>query len=345
MERLIIVSITGASQIYKTLGTIGLKKGQVKALLPDWWEDSVAATETGTWELVTLLSRRLSIDAAGLIEGRLLPIGSASRMAYKHRADMPVDSYKASSLIGGALAHAVLFAMPQPLALPSMNPAVIRETIRGDCNGLVDFDGVLRFCWASGIPVIPLPHLPLGVRKMDGAALLMDTRPAIIISRKNDSRAWLSFILAHELGHYCCGHLDNDSAIIDVSLKTDATSQSEASGDLQEREADAFALALLGGPTAATAVDAWNPRASGVELAVNARGAAPALGVAAGHLVLRHAFRTKRWAEAHTALQFLDEDFDAQSALTSALQTSIDMNRLADDMQELVASVTGIARV
>lgn len=337
------MTTVGAAQLYKTLGGIGLKKNQVRALLPDWWDDDVASSEVGTWEMITLLSRRLSIDAKGLSNGEIMPIGSATKMAYKHRSSTSADQYKASSLIAGALAHAVLAAMPTAFSRFENAPAQIRELIQQRQGGIVDFDGLLEFCWSAGIPVIPLPHLPIGVRKMDGAVLLVNGRPAIVIARRNDSRSWLSFILAHELGHYCCGHLADNSTIIDVELKSETTYQAESSADIQEREADAFALELLGGKMADKVISHWSARATGVELAVNAREGAVSVGASAGHLVLRHAFRTKRWPEAQAGLKFLDEDFDAQQKLTESLRDSIDLTTISEDLQGLVGTVTGIS--
>lgn len=54
-------------------------------------------------------------------------------------------------------------------------------------------------------------------------------------------------IVAHELGHIGCGHLEGDGSIIDVSLQEQATYEAESSSDSQEREADKYALNLLGG--------------------------------------------------------------------------------------------------
>lgn len=336
------MTIIGIQQIYRTLSQIGLKKNHIRALLPEWWDDSVASSETGAWEFVTLLSRRLSIDAKSLASGSIVPIGSVSNVAYKHRSSMSDDNYIAGTMIASALADAVTAAMDREFTLTHLDPNSIRLIIQAQNNGIVDFDGLVAFCWDHGIPVIPLPNLPIGIRRMDGAVFKVNNRPAIIISRKNDSKAWLSFILAHEVGHYCLGHLAEGSSIIDVDLKREATYQSDASSDQQEREADKFALNLLSGDEAELALQNWGQRITGVELAFNAKRDAKSIGTSAGHLALRYAFITSRWMEAQTALKFLDEDFDAQNSLTQELSKRISLKNIAEDLSGLVVSVTGI---
>ena len=336
------MTIIGTQQIYKTLSQVGLKKNHVRTLLPDWWDDTIALSDTGAWEFVMLISRRLSIDAKSLASGSIVPIGSVSNIAYKHRSAVSDDNYRAGTMIAAALAESVTAAMHNDFTLTQFDPEFIRSSIRGQNNGVVDFDGLVTFCWNHGIPIIPLPNLPVGVRRMDGAVFKVNNRPAIIISRKNDSKAWLSFILAHEIGHYCLGHLQEGSSIIDVDLKREATFKSDSSSDQQERDADRFALSLLSGDEAGMLLQNWGKRITGVELAVNAKRDAYKVGASTGHLVLRYAFLTSRWTEAITALRFLDEDFDAQNSLTLELSTRISLKNIAEDLRDLVISVTGI---
>jgi hypothetical protein len=180
------------------------------------------------------------------------------------------------------------------------------------------------------------------MKKMDGAALMIGTRPVIVISRRNDSKSWLSFILGHELGHIALGHVAPDSSIIDVALQKESTYAAESLSDPQESQADAFSLAVLGGKSAEDAQAHWSSRESAVNLAVAAREKAAALGIAPGHIVLRYAFRTKRWPEAAIALRFLSEDFDAHAAVATALSEHLEPEGLADDLRDLIVKVTGV---
>ncbi len=185
----------------------------------------------------------------------------------------------------------------------------------------------------------------MGIKKMDGAVFNINQRPVIIIARKNDSRSWLNFILAHELAHYCLGHLEASSSIIDADLKSDIETQTENDQDAQESEADEFALQLLGGAESSALLASWSPRMDGVTLAAQARANHKKVGASAGHLVLRHAYMRKSWREAQMALRFLDEDFEAQQELVRTLARNIDLNLIADDLQDLVSNVTGLTNV
>src|SRR5690606_17566942 len=115
--------------------------------------------------------------------------------------------------------------------------------------------------------------------------LFVGDRPVIVIAKKKSSRAWLSFILAHEIGHIVLGHVSAGSSIVDISLQEASTYAAESAQDAQEADADAFALDLMGGQAVANVIAAWRDDLSPVELAVQARQAGQQLGIEAGHLI------------------------------------------------------------
>lgn len=328
-----------AKTIYDAVATLGIKRAQVRSLLPEWWDVAVEKAPSGVSELAMLVGRRLSLDVPSLMRGHAVPRGAVASVAYKHRAGLEPGDLSAASLIASSLAQTVLAAMPSMYRKLPSSPAALRREAAGD--GMLGFDSLLSVCWDHGIPVIPLPHLPVGVRKMDGAALQIGDRPVVVIAKKKSSRAWLSFILAHEIGHIAKGHLRPGSTIVDVSLQESATYATDAAGDAQEAQADEFALELMGGAEVEAVVRTWSAYASPVEIAVAARAASQRLHIEAGHFILRQAFLTKRWAEAVTALRFLSEDFDPESALLGEFKKRLDLDSIAEDMQDLVAQITG----
>ena len=333
-----------AKEIYKTVATLGMTRAQVRALLPSWWDPAYEIESNGAIERGLHVSRRLNLDLGALMAGRAKPKGALFNVAYKHRADVAPDKLIASSLISSSLAEAIIAALEAPYrALPS-TPGALRAAAAHIGYDQLGFDALLALCWAHGVPVIPLPNLPVGMRKMDGAALNIADRPAIIIAKRKHSRAWLSFILAHEMAHIALGHVASGSSIIDVSLQDSATYATESSTDNQEREADEFALAALGGPALDAEVSNWSTRMAPVAMAVAARALTNRLNVEPGHAILRYAFQNKRWAEASQALRFLSEDLDPQAALLKHLQSNIQLESIADDLQDLVAQVTGIVQ-
>jgi hypothetical protein len=332
---------SNADALYKAVKGLGLTRAQARRLLPSWWSPEIEKQPDGIAELAMHLGRRLSLDVGALLSGQLRPNGAVTNIAFKHRAGTDASSLAASSFIAASLAHTILAAMGSKYCgLPSTADE-LRTAIRKAGSGNVSFGALVDLCWLRGIPVIPLPNLPVGIRKMDGAALQDDGRPAIVIAKRKSSRAWLSFIVAHEIAHIALGHLKPGSSIVDVSLRDMATYATESDQDRQEAEADKFALEILGGREADATLTTWSSRMSAVEIAASARGAGQKLGVEPGHLVLRFAFKTRHWAECITALGFLTEDLDAEEELIRKLRSHIDMDLVAEDLQDMVMQITG----
>lgn len=326
-----------------SLRVIGLTKSQVGALMPDWWDGTAVTSTAGAWEFALMISRRLGLDAVALAGGEVRALGHVSAPRFKHTARVSSEDLGPASRIAGALANAIVAAAPRQPPLAAFTAVQVREAVLASGAPRVDFDALLAFAWLRGIPVIPLPNLPNGIKKMDAAALRVGDCPAIVIARRNESKSWLSFILAHEIGHILLGHVPADGSIIEGSITDTAAFDAESQLDVQEREANEFAHAVLGGDATDRVVGQWSPRASEMELLDSAMAAAPALRAATGHLILRYAFLTRRWKEAAMALRFLADDVDAQGALVSRLSLEIDTSKIGDDLQDFVEKVTGIA--
>lgn len=336
------MTIANEKQLFQTLRSAGLTRAQAIALLPDWWEPAVARSDSGLWETALMLGRRLSLDPMALSQGDVHPIGAVSELRYKHTARFDAQTLQAATLIASSLARAVLGALPVVATPARFTAQDVRERLFAMPPGRVDFDALLACCWDFGIPVIPLPHLPKGVKKMDAAALKVGTRPAIVITRKNDSKAWLSFLLAHELGHIALGHVPNNGSIVEGSLQDTVEFDAIGNVDQQEVEANEFAHEVLGGLDADAVVNQWPSNAYPIALAAQATDAAPRLRIAPGHLILRYAFLRNRWLEAQTALRFLHDDVQAQATLICGLEQHLDLDRIADDLQDFVGQITGV---
>jgi hypothetical protein len=330
------------TDLYRGLKQVGLTKGQVGALLPEWWSPEMAKTEPGLWETALLLGRRLNLNARALLEGQVQKNADVSAPRYKHTVRVTEEQLGAATLIASSLAKAVLGAMPEKPRFVCTSAGQARQLLLAKPGARADFDALLDLCWDVGIPVIPIPHLPKGVKKMDAAAIKVGRRPAIVIALKRNSKSWLSFLLAHELGHICLGHVPDNAALIEGSLTDSTEFDSESQNDKQEREANAFAHALLGGDEANAAVQTWTALPP-VTLASRAIATAPALRTSPGHLVLRYAFATKRWPDAQMAMNFLAEDMEAQTSLVSKMREQIDTSAIAEDLQDFVEQITGVA--
>lgn len=336
------MTMPALTDVYRGLKEVGLTKSQVTELLPEWWAPEVARSEAGLWETAVLLGRRLSLEAGALIQGQIQQTPDLSPPRFKHTVRVTPTQLGPAALMAASLAKAVLGATPEHTGVIRHTAASIREELLRMSDSRIDFEALLNFCWSHGIPVIPLPNLPRGIRKMDAAAIKVGPRAAIVISLRNNSKAWLSFLLAHELGHICLGHVPENAAIIEGSLSDSTEFDAESQLDSQEREANAFAHELLGGAEADALIARWGNSIPAVTLAATAMQQAQSVRTAPGHLILRYAFRTHRWPDARTALNFLSEDLDAQASLIQRMQQEIDTSQIAEDMQGYVEQLTGV---
>ncbi len=335
------MSTITAKSLYSTVAELGLTRAQARKLLPAWWAPEVEKHADGISELALHLSRRLSIDLRALLAGKIQPKGAVSSLAFKHRVNVRDDQLSAATFVASSLAQAILAAMTDKYVPLPADPNEMQAAARELGSGVLGFESLLALCWKHGIPVIPLPNLPVGMRKMDGAVLQVQDRPVIVIAKKKSSKAWLSFILAHEMAHTALGHVKPGSTIIDVSLQETTTYATESSSDRQEAEADVFALAAMGGQVVANEIKSWPTHLAPVEIAVRARQASQRNKIEAGHFALRYAFDTKRWGDVLTAFGFLREDLDPESLLLAHFKKHLDLDLVADDLQDLVEQVTG----
>lgn len=328
--------------IYENLKTMGLTRAQARKLLPDWWTPEMEESSDGLAELCMFYSRRLNLDFKDLMRGAVVSRDNESAIAYKHTAGKDPTSLRAATGIARALAGAVLAASKVSQKTVPASPTAFAKLTKEHGKGIVSLASLIDTCWSLGVPVIPMPNLPLGVKKMDGAVVRVSGGSAIIISRKKSSRAWLSFILSHEIGHLARGHLSKSGSIIDVSLQEQATYAVESSSDKQEREADDFALSLMGGDDVESIIAVWPTNSSPIDLAVMAKENAAACGVEPGHLILRFAFKTKRWTESVMGLNYLREDADADLVMKTSLSRHLDLDQVSDDMSDFVRHATGL---
>ena len=120
--------------------------------------------------------------------------------------------------------------------LPTM-ASEVRAAVTGPGHQ-VTLASLLDWTWTQGVPVLPM----LGKGVFSAAVWAHTEGPVIVLKESRDLAVFWLFDLAHEIGHIACGHVD-DRSIVDIASPT--SPQVLGSGDRQEREATAFALALL----------------------------------------------------------------------------------------------------
>ena len=105
-------------------------------------------------------------------------------------------------------------------------------------GGEVHFDLSLRWVWDRGVAVVPL-H---GQGGFCSAAWAIGESPTVVLKETRTPAAFWLFDLAHELGHIALGHL-NSGGVVDVDNLRPG--ESHGGDDMQENDANVFALKLL----------------------------------------------------------------------------------------------------
>ena len=326
------------SQLYELLGNAGYPRNYVRSLLPEWWEDEAADTDAGLAEFRLLLSRNLGIEIAGLSSDAPEVIFTLPHERKLKRSTRYTDNQLTPAVSVAMAAARIAAATCTVEYQPLPSPIGLRDVIINSLGGrYVSLRGLIRASWAHGVPIIHLPTFPDGMPKMDGMVASISGRPVVVLSKRISFSAWMSFILAHELGHVWSGHLADGVLIIDEAL--DERSYERNQHDPEEDEADHFALQALCGDLDAdelfTNLD--EPRT----LAQAALEFQREHQVDAGHLLLRFAYDTDSWQLAIAALGVLDTERRAISDLRMAMTHELALDRVSESSRGFFLRVTG----
>ncbi|WP_447891389.1 ImmA/IrrE family metallo-endopeptidase [Pseudomonas atacamensis] len=226
--------------LYSALNAHGLRKRDVQAILPAWWEDEIAKTPAGLQQAKLIVAKALNLKVRSLVED---PPRVEFDLPELRRFKLVKGTTEDDVLLAVALARSaskiVLSAADQQYRQPG-SAEEVRGQILASGRPWVDLEGLVDYCWQVGVPVIHLSS-SLMKKKMDGIAMATKGRPTIVLSSRK-ACGFLLFHLAHELGHIALGHLDPNGAIVDTDMQEDPAGKDDA-----ERAADAYAISLLAG--------------------------------------------------------------------------------------------------
>lgn len=301
--------------------------------LPSWWDDEVASNPAGFAEMVILLSRHLGIEAKSMLDPsaplRLKDFGACK---YKKRAGTSIDELRLSRVIASRAAQLAAAALERPyLPVPAVTD--LRQQILENAPW-VGLKELLDICWSHGIPVLHVNNFPKDVKKPDGVTMNVAGRPVIVLCREESQPSWLSFILAHELGHIAGGHIADNSTLLDEKVQDNEL-------DPEETEADRFATELLTG-NASTGIytDGRWPNANDLaELAVQF---GKRNQVDPGHVVLNyaHTMGPNFFPVARAALKQLFPTADAIDIVRNRAAASLDWEQLPESSSEFLMRIT-----
>ena len=331
---------------FESLQAAGYPRTYVSRLLPDWWDNSLLKTSAGAFQFALILKQRLGLDVSFGQDGNLAIEPQVAHANFKHLAGTHVDELNVAASLGIALARLAVFATRVPyLNLPA-NPAAIYAKVR-ELSGRpsVDFEGLLDLCWLHGIPVLFLKEMPRNTKKMTGMAVMVDGRPAILLGFNYAQHSKQLFVLAHELAHILCGHVQDNGVLVDeeiADVSEGLEGRAQVRRDDQEREADAFSLNLIRNGRMDIVRQMPRVAASAAILAAEASKLGREAGVDYGHLILSYAKERDDWIRANQALNFIEQPVSAIALLQDRFMKNAALAAISEESTEHLLSMQGI---
>lgn len=320
--------------VYLKLANNGYKKHFVRSLLPEWWDDEIANTDSGLQQVSLILGRILGVRPESLwVESAALELSIPKDRKFKHRADTLKGSLDVACAISNAIAKIVVSGyLPTFKKDQLVDAAELRNRIL-DKDSWVTLQKLLDYCNDVGIPIIHLSYFPSGCKKMAGLAFQLAGRPVIVLT-ETKKHGYMLFDLAHELGHVTLNHVSKETWVIDERIEED-------SDDEYEKAANRFALELLTGTPDCRIVPSGR-NLSGQELATAASRFGHQHKVDPMHVALNYAHNTKHWPVAQIALSLLASNQPTdQELLRRNLFNNIDHDCIGEDDLAVVQKYCG----
>ncbi len=325
---------TPMKTLYDRLNEVGINKSWVKStVLPIWWDDSIADNPTGYTEILMLLAEQLNISLPTLLDPTA-PLQCKPLAPLRNKTRKGVEDDKllwARCICTSAAKIAITATLASPKVMPS-SAIQIRETVMQN-RPCVDLEGLLEYCWDRGIPVIHASHLPIGVKKPDGMVINACGRNAVILTKKDHTAAFQLFVLAHELGHIACDHLEEG----DFRMDSDDW---QSKKDDEECQANNFAMKLLSGgieplfnKDTSFTIDQLVDAVASIS---NRRGIDP------GYLVNHYAWVTGNWKQKSNVLKHIQPNEDGIELINTAMLAGINAEQLSSDNADFLMRICGI---
>ena len=308
------------------------------AVLPDWWDDEMAAVPANRAMAEMSIARHLGLTIAKLRDPSAnLTMPAFSNLRLKRSKTTATDealpamlvARHAADLIAGFV-HSV-GPFQGPMTAQEVRRAILKH------NPSVNLKSLLRFAWRHGVPTIHLGLLPKPSKKIDGMALFCQARPVIVLASAKDSPPWLAFHLAHELAHILLSHVSQEQpAWADATIGL-----SEIDNDDHESEADRFACELLTGDCNPSFAPTYG--LTGPKLANAAREYGRKHGISPGIVALFYGRTANRWGAAQLALKQLGKTHGGQRIISEALWEHLDKDDVPESSERFLTVLSEAA--
>lgn len=330
-----------ALRLLKSFKGLGLTPTQVRSLMPEWWDDEAAEDEGGLLELQILLARRLNVSLASLQSHAPQPAFRETTQRFKTVHPDGSTQLAVAASIGHGLAQLLASACGTP-AVTGLSPAGLREQLLSNGMPAVTLAGLCAWMWEHGLPVVHVTGWPDGLRRPDAMCVRVGDRPVTMVVRKELHPPKLAYLVAHELGHIMAGHLDDakNAVLVDDTLPVDAQ---QSVKDPDEIEADAFAMATLGGNMLLSLCKSLvGPTYTELTLAVAALRAAKGTALEPGQVILGWGRLTEDWKLTNMALRYLQTTQTAPELINDIARQCIDGSVLSADGRDHLERLTAM---
>ncbi len=289
---------------------------------PYWWDNSLDSSPGASQQAMLSMAKYLNLDIKSVLDTQAELKFKDVSSCYRKAGNKAINDLTVATGLVYAASRTVSKMVTNRFTNFSA-ASVIREQILESGEPYVNLLSLAEYCWNHGVPVIFLPDLPAS-KKMDAVVQEVNGRPVITITKKQKHESALLFLLAHEMGHVFCGHLDSGQAIIDESVGE--------SGEIDEQESEAndFALSLLTGRSDAR-FHSNGIRLTGEKLAQAAKLKGEEQKIDPGHIALNWAYTTKNWAVANKALNILYPAPKWQARLKEMFLNNVDELEVNED--------------
>jgi hypothetical protein len=330
-----------ARKLLSSFKNVGLTAAQVRRLMPQWWDDDAATDEGGLLEMQILLARRLNVSLDSLQGASPRPVFRETTQRFK-----TVHPHGSSQLaVAASIGHGLAQLLASASTAPTLPPGVLPSSVRNDLlreDGVVSLQNLCSWLWRHGVPVVHFTGWPDGLRRPDAMCVRVGTKPILMVVRKEVAPAKLTYLVAHEFGHVVSGHLraEQNAVLVDDTLPVDAQ---RSLLDADEREADAFAMELLGGQALKAASESLVGREyTELTLAVAALSTSKDRKLDAGHVILGWSRLTDDWKLANLALRYLQTMQPAPVVINDVAAANLETSVLSADGRDHLLRLTGM---
>lgn len=326
--------------VYARLKPSGFTKQVIHdRILPEWWDDAIADSDAGFGQFLVLMARNMGFTPESL-EDTLGPFESSDTLParLRSRRDTTASDVWVTLCVTTRAAQLAVASMESEYRpLPDSARYMREEILRSGAN-LVNLPTLLNYCFTHGIPVIHIPDLPAS--KMEGTAVMVHGRPAIVLLKNARFSAEFLFTIAHEIGHIVLGHLHEDGYHFDILA--DDPESGKVSSPSEEHAANTFANILLGLSQVST--ERLSFRAPAL-LRAYARKVGEALSIDAGALV-RYVAQTKGLYQlAYPTLSIVEPDASPSATIRSVMRKWFNFDQLSGESAEYLQRITGLEEI